>query len=400
MDNVLGSFILYNEIQVQSPTRKRTSDAVLEPIHSATRPRLDALAATTTKDLDDVTDPPREPVWYKQTKVANTRGPRSGAANYSSAIDLKLSALRAAISYCEDTASRGRGQALDEADLAKVATGLHEAFFIEFGKEVAAKAAIRKNRMLHNDGGLPRLFHDAWLQSHKITYPLYIIADAKELYTKWWRGIFDTSLYRGIAIGKKKNTKIDRAGSANRLEPGYEGRLDGKFFGNKHLLNGQWWPHQLCALRDGAHNSAQAGIAGDREEGAWSVILGGDPRYPDIDNDDEVQYCGTAAAEDATEPTTATQYMKRSVEVGHPVRVIRSENCKNAELRPKKGYRYDGLYKVVDEELIDIKKQLWRFKMQRLPGQDPIRATGAGERPTQQELDKLQLSKVERAFLA
>ena len=45
--------------------------------------------------------------------------------------------------------------------------------------------------------------------------------------------------------------------------------------GHNGLRVGQWWPLQICALRDGAHGKRMAGIAGSQLEGVFSVIVSG-----------------------------------------------------------------------------------------------------------------------------
>ena len=49
-----------------------------------------------------------------------------------------------------------------------------------------------------------------------------------------------------------------------------------KIEGHNGLSIGQWWPFQICALRDGAHGSLMAGIAGGETEGAFSILVSGD----------------------------------------------------------------------------------------------------------------------------
>lgn len=324
------------------------------------------------------TDNPQPPEWYKQTKLPKKRG------NYAPTIDHLFGMIR------------GRDVVLSITsieNLSTIAEAVQKAFFVTFNNDQAAKTAIRTNRLLDNQHGLPRIF------TNSADYPFWMVADAKELYTKWWHGIFDTGLYRGIVIGKPKNEKLEREKQANKLDTSYTGRRSGKFHGNGDLLNGQWWPHQLCTVRDGAHNSAQAGISGAVGEGAWSVILAGDPKYPDVDNGDTILYCGTEG-NGKEGPTEATQRMLESVTLKLPVRVIRSERGKNPKYRPHAGYRYDGLYQAVGSELLDAGKAHHRFRLERLPGQDPIRFDGAGIRPNTAELAEFKRAKDEKKFLA
>lgn len=49
------------------------------------------------------------------------------------------------------------------------------------------------------------------------------------------------------------------------------------------LSNGAWFPMQLVALVRGAHGSAQGGIYGSQETGAYSIVVSG--HYEDLDHD-------------------------------------------------------------------------------------------------------------------
>lgn len=372
----------------RSTNVRSSSSSTAEPPQSRPKTKRIETPDDGGPDLSD----PSEPKWYKNTAVPNTRGK---GLSYPSTVDGTFGSIKPAAMRCEDAAKQGLP--LPSEELGKILNAIHAAFFVPFKDEKTARAAIRKNRMLHEDGGLLRLFYSRH-QTQLPSYPYYLIADAKELYTKWWQGTFETSLYRGISVGKVANAKLNRESQANRLEPNWPGRRTGKFHGNGALLNGQWWPHQLCAVRDGAHNSAMAGIAGGVGEGAWSVIVAGDPKYPDIDEGEELWYCGTEG-NSAAEPTAATQRMLESAANGLEVRVIRSEKCKNPLYRPEKGYRYDGLYTVVGGELLDKMKSHYRFHLRRVPGQDPIRYEGPGKRPTRKELEAFDHAKAERKYL-
>lgn len=71
-----------------------------------------------------------------------------------------------------------------------------------------------------------------------------------------------------------------------------------------------------------------------------------------------------------------------------PLRVLRAVN-KNSKYAPKEGIRYDGLYKVTDKVILDPKTAMFRFTMERISGQDPIRYKGVEIRPTHEELKEL-----------
>jgi hypothetical protein len=42
-------------------------------------------------------------------------------------------------------------------------------------------------------------------------------------------------------------------GSSTKLDPAYPDKVDFKVYGNNNLHNGDCWPKQIAALRDGAH---------------------------------------------------------------------------------------------------------------------------------------------------
>lgn len=76
-------------------------------------------------------------------------------------------------------------------------------------------------------------------------------------------------IMRGIIIdtsGKAKSYKIDD----QYVTTPY------KVFGHNGLVVGQWWPMQICALRDGAHGMRMAGIAGSQTTGVHSIVVSGE----------------------------------------------------------------------------------------------------------------------------
>lgn len=65
--------------------------------------------------------------------------------------------------------------------------------------------------------------------------------------------------------------------------------------------------------------------------------------------------------------------------------MLRAAN-KTSRYAPREGVRYDGLYEIVDREILDPAIAMSRFSLRRLAGQDPIRYQGVEARPTNQEL--------------
>ena len=75
-------------------------------------------------------------------------------------------------------------------------------------------------------------------------------------------------IMRGILIdpyGKMRTYKFDDT----FVRPSH------KVFGHNGLEVGQWWPLQMCALRDGAHGTKMGGIAGSDNLGATSIVVSG-----------------------------------------------------------------------------------------------------------------------------
>ncbi|KAF2454745.1 PUA-like domain-containing protein [Lineolata rhizophorae] len=264
--------------------------------------------------------------------------------------------------------------------------------------EATAKE-IRGARMLHNDGGLKRLISPA----PGIHVPWDIRADAEELYHKWAMEDFDTDLLRGIDMRTsvassttKKYGTIEDSRATDRIRKDYPGRRYAYHYGNNGHVNGSWYPTQLSMVRDGLHGATQGGIYGERSKGVYSIILSGGNHYEDEDNGDDIWYTGTDSTE-GKGPTDSTQHMLETAQLPFnerkPIRVIRATHLKVANrYRPRRGFRYDGLYDMVDYESVDRSKESYRFRLKRCPGQDPIRFEGVEARPTDEEIaayDKL-----------
>lgn len=209
--------------------------------------------------------------------------------------------------------------------------------------------------------------------------PFDIQADAKTLHIRWFKGDFDCHILRGI--------KISRVPS---LDQSWPHGSSAKFFGEGHLVNGQWWPSQLCALRDGAHGASVAGIFG--HEGLAVSIVVAHSKYADVDNGDVLDYCGTEGKGE-NNPSSDTQLMINSCRKKQPVRVLRSSSL-NHKYAPSHGFRYDGLYKVAQYKIIDPSKSYYLFFLERLPNQHPIRCTGDETRPTVTEVQDYQNHKL------
>jgi hypothetical protein len=125
------------------------------------------------------------------------------------------------------------------------------------------------------------------------------------------------------------------------------------------------------ALRDaGIHRPLQAGICGTGETGAESIVLNGGYE-DDVDTRDEIIYTGHGGNDPASGQQIADQTLTgsnlslvRSFEWELPVRVVRGWR-EPSGVGPKAGYRYDGLYRVVEhwEERGRSGFKIWRFRL-------------------------------------
>ena len=192
---------------------------------------------------------------------------------------------------------------------------------------------------------------------------------------------------RGIVIRRNKTT-----GRTSFLLDPRSSHKRADYIGKGDLEVGQCWPRMLCLVRDGVHGSTQAGIYGNEESGAYSIIVH-DSAYTKLDRDDDVSgdtlwYSGPGSVDNtnADQPagTEGTKALQTSNRNGKSVRVIRGKSTK--EIAPKLGYRYDGLYRVTkqEEDTNDLGGAYLRFKLVRCEDQDAI----AKDRPTAEEVGK------------
>ncbi len=272
------------------------------------------------------------------------------------------------IKDCQTTARTGGDV---DINFERLRNRLHTMEFYDFISGVL----IKKSKVLE-DGGLETIFED-------VQYPWDIRADALSLYRKWRNGILDPHLLRGIDTKKGKTLKAQNFFSRS-IDRAYLGRISCNYAGAGNLVNGQWWPLQICAMRDGAHGEIEGGIHGKRGEGAFSIVLSGGG-YSDVDEGDVIKYCGTSGAEEKA--SVGTECLKESFNSGQEIRVLRSSSLsRNNPYRPPKGLRYDGVYEIVDYEMLDRDTAMHRFTLRRCENQDPIRCCGDEKRPTDEEL--------------
>lgn len=296
----------------------------------------------------------------------------------------QIQALRAiegfkdCIRRCENAAATHQPKPQQQTLFEELRNHVHKA---EITLKGVDKYVVRKTNMLTVENGLPRIF-----LAQKADYPWDLKADAWQLYLRWYKQDFRSELLRGIITRKT----TDR--SADRIDPEWLRnpllKCSANYHGEGNLVNGQWWPTQLCTVRDGAHGSAQGGIWGQKGQGAYSIVLSGANYRRDRDDGIEIWYSGTASKNN--EPTENTQRLMETCEEfpERPVRVLRSSQLHHKNpYRPEYGLRYDGLYHVVGMERIEEGKEDYVFRLVRLENQNPIRCEdNAARRPTKFEV--------------
>lgn len=298
--------------------------------------------------------------WYTQVDMHNM-WKRSDMQTLSYTVKLIEKAL--------DAVDDGHDQ---EVSFSILRRRLHQVEFYDFITEIL----VVKSKLLE-DFGFPATFDNKGI-------PWDLRADALMLFNKWCMRQWDPDLLRGI-VTKKGTTSKEKTMNTRSIEKEYPLRVSAKYVGAGDLVNGQWWPLQICTIRDGAHGTPEGGIYGQPKKGAYSIVLSGGG-YSDVDEGDYVKYCGTSG--EADKPTAFTERMLESAKLKNPIRVLRSAALagKHSKYRPSKGLRYDGLYEITDHELLDKGTSMYRFSLERCAGQDPIRYQGVEIRPTEEEL--------------
>lgn len=163
----------------------------------------------------------------------------------------------------------------------------------------------------------------------------------------------------------------------NRLEKKQADRL-----GDNGLTVGHWVPKVICLLRDGGHGAIQAGVYGNKESGAFSIILTG-TAYEKLDAGDrrgrKITYSGPGSLDNEdpvkVKDSIGNTYLQTSYQAQSNVRVFRGPSKQNVS--PPMGYRYDGLYKVARQETGRNEKggAIVKFVLQRNSGQLAINRT-------------------------
>ena len=131
------------------------------------------------------------------------------------------------------------GQDTAEA-VAKLRQRIHQAEFYDFLSGVL----IKRSKLLE-DGGLSLIF-----DNNDGIFPWDVRSDSFHLHQKWLAGKIDPHLLVGVESKNKKSGSGKDVKTRN-LEHNYAGRVSCNYVGQGNLQNGQWWPLQICAMRDG-----------------------------------------------------------------------------------------------------------------------------------------------------
>lgn len=141
-----------------------------------------------------------------------------------------------------------------QQDLQKMRACIHLLPFSNVDRDSVRSSGIRRALMALTEG-----------EYGYLELPIDIILDAESILKKWGNADFDPALLKGIELaqtvkrsagGGKKNTKRS---THYKLEDGYPFKKNPQVVGHNGLIIGDWWPLQICALRDGAHGEMEAG---------------------------------------------------------------------------------------------------------------------------------------------
>lgn len=144
------------------------------------------------------------------------------------------------------------------------------------------------------------------------------------------------------------------------------------FFGTPEgIKEGQKFPNRKALITAGLHRSTIHGIDGNGNEGVAAIMLSGG-YIDDIDWGDEIVYTGHGGNDPKTKEQVADQswddHGNKGLVVSKlrnlPVRVIRGFKHKS-QFSPESGYKYGGLYNVVDhwKEIGKSGYTICRFKL-------------------------------------
>lgn len=221
--------------------------------------RREKEAEYTKRSIVEIHSNNGKPAWYP-----------SGGRPSKRAYVLDLQAVNDIIQRCISAGEKGE-------DATEHVTELREQLHkMEFWPWLTQRI-VMESKVLEGKG-LKRIF----TEPHQARFPFDIKADAFALHTRWYMGEVTSELLRGVSI-EKGVTVSGQHRRTYSLNKEYVDRKVANVVGSNDLVNGQWWPIRICAIRDGAHGEQEAGISGKTGHGAYSVVVasGG---YDDKDN--------------------------------------------------------------------------------------------------------------------
>lgn len=200
-----------------------------------------------------------------------------------------------------------------------------------------------------------------------------------------------SGIMRGILLGSpESHAKSFRLNEKFKINP--------SVYGHNGLNVGSWWPYQICALRDGAHGFPVAGIFSSQRSGAYSIVLSGKYLSLDKDRGEFITYSDSKALENKNRLrpvySNTTLAMKHSFKWGKVIRVLRGYRNEGSPWAVARGFRYDGLYTIIEEKERTNKAGgvylCWKLK--RNGDQPPLDLT----RPTAEDLR--QFDRIEEGY--
>jgi predicted restriction endonuclease len=182
------------------------------------------------------------------------------------------------------------------------------------------------------------------------TYDAYAIlgvAHGKVTGTSWQANDFPAGIAPVLeTLDRLGYESIDLRGQGKRSEKARYGEIPERPVGAT-------FPNRTELQRAGVHRPGQAGICGTRKFGAESIVVSGG-YADDEDIGDVIIYTGHGGqderkqqVEDQTFEDSGNAALLKSSFTGTPVRVIRGAHA-GSSFAPPSGFRYDGLYRVVD----------------------------------------------------
>ena len=167
---------------------------------------------------------------------------------------------------------------------------------------------------------------------------------------------------------------------------------------------GDMWLSRVECSQATVHGPWVGGISGSGKTGAYSIVLSGGYEG-DIDEGDVFTYTGSGGRDltgnKRTAPQSADQVLKKgnlailvNMFRGKPLRVVRGYKLPS-EYAPQQGYRYDGLYDVVEvwPEQGPSGFVIWRYKMQRVESADQPEAPWKRSEWQKDEEERIQAMK-------